>query len=240
MTKIVAQAQVWNCAQFITASIMPIHKYVDEIWLFDGAYKHMKKFTKVPWSTDGTEEIVKALKLDCKLIWIPCTEFFETELAKRKFMIKHLNDGEWMYELHDDEIASMDIKTAFQRIRNEKKAQVGRIPMLEFPRAQELFSPVPKGKMYVDINPYEYILDRELHALRQEGGQAFLTPRFWKNEGMYFTHGISDIYDGQGRHFDKWPHIKLDEMFLWHLKWLREPTRHKMQLDYEKIPTSFA
>lgn len=235
MTKIVAQAQVWNCAQFITASILPIQKYVDEIWLFDGAYEHMKKFTDVPWSTDGTEEIVKALKLDCKLVWVPCKDFFETELAKRIFMIKHLNDGEWMYELHDDEIATMDIEATFKRVRNAEGVEVGFVPMLQYPRARELFSPVPE-----DINPYEYMLERQLRALKKEGGHAFLAPRFWKNEGMYFTIGISNIYDRQGRHYDKWPSIVLSEMFIWHLKWLRERDRHKMMLDYEYIPTSFA
>lgn len=230
MTKIVAQAQVWNCAQFITASILPIQKYVDELWLFDGAYEYMKKFTNVPWSTDGTEEIVKALKLNCKLIWVPCKDFFETDLAKRKFMIKHLNDGEWLFELEDDEIATMNVEGAFQRVRNSTEAQVGFIPMIEFPQAQELYSDVPEN-----INPYEYTLERQLRALKEGGGQPFLKPRFWKNEGMYFTIGISDIYDGQERHYEKWSRIVLDEMFLWHLKWLRERERCKMQLDYEGI-----
>jgi len=231
---------VWNCAQFITAAILPIHKYVDEIWLFDGAYKHMEKFVKVPWSTDGTEEIVKALKLDSKLIWVPCKDFFTTEVAKKNFMVQYSNDGEWIYDLVDDEIAGMDVKGAFERIRNSKDIQLGLVPMLEFPRARELFSPIPEGKMYTDINPYEYVLHRMLLALREGGKDAFLRVRFLKNEGLHFRDTVSDIYDRQGRHYTKWSHIVLGEMFIWHIKWLREKDRLKQQLDYEQISPSLA
>lgn len=232
MTKIIVQAQVWNCAQFITASILPIQKYVDEIWLFDGAYKHMKKFTEVPWSTDGTEQIVRALKLKCKLVWVPCEDFFDTEIAKRTSMIKHLNEGEWLYELHDDEIASMNVEVAFQRVRNEKEALIGFIPMIEFPRAYEFYAEIPEGP----IDPYETVLRRELHALKHAGGQAFLTPRFYKwQEGLHWGASLSDLFNAKGGRWEKWSRIILGEMFLWHLKWLRERNRHKMQLDYEGI-----
>lgn len=245
MSKIIAQAQVWNCAQFLTASILPIHKYVDEIWLFDGAYKHMKKFTKVPWSTDGTKEIAEALNLDCKLVWVSCTKFFETQIAKLTFMINHLDDGDWLYLLSDDEIATMNVESAFQRVRNEKKADIGFVPMLEFPRAQELHNgipeDVPEGPI-TGMQVYEYSLERQHRALKQQDGWQNRHPRFWRNKGMHFRNEgrFYNPYNSEGTRYTEWPRINLDEMCLWHFKWLREKNRHKMQLDYEGIPTSFA
>ena len=236
MTKIVGHTLVWNCAQFVAASILPIHKYVDEMWFFDGAYKDMKKYVKVPWSTDGTKEIVESLKLDCKKIWVPCKEFFETEKDKWVFAVSHLNDGEWKYDTHDDEIATMDIKAAFQRVRNEKHATIGFVPRLTFPRARELFSPIPEGV----ICPYEYKIEWQLRALREHGGKAFEVAKFLKQDGINYGGTISDIFDRQGTHWTKWPRIVLDEMFIWHLKWLREQERNIHMLDYEHIDTSLA
>lgn len=233
MTKVVVHASVWNSAQFIASAILPIQKYVDEIFVFDGAYGHMKKFTTVPWSTDGTEQIVKALKLNCTLIWVPCKDFFEDEIAKRTFMMKYLNEDEWMYLLSDDEIATMNVQTAFQRIRSENQAVMGHVPMIEFPRGKEFRMEVPNGP----LNPYEMTLERQLRAVKGTGGKDFLKPRFFKGgEGIHWRGGLSDVYNGKGERWEIWPYIVLDEMLLWHVKWLRNETRHKMQLDYEGIP----
>lgn len=69
MSRIIVQAYVWNSSQFLTAPIMALHRFVDEIQIFDGAWKGYPT-AKVPWSTDGTEQVVKALKLNCPLKWL--------------------------------------------------------------------------------------------------------------------------------------------------------------------------
>ena len=103
--RIIAQAKVWNTAQFITAPILRIHKHVDEIQVFDGAYKFMgeKGYVRVPESTDGTKEILQALapKLECKLRWIGCSDYYNHEIDKKLFMLKFWRPGEWKYVLSD-------------------------------------------------------------------------------------------------------------------------------------------
>lgn len=210
--KIIAQSFCWNSAQFIAAPILAIHKYVDEIQCFDGAYQFMKKagYAKVPYSTDGTEQVLKALKLACPLKWIPCTGFYENEVAKKMFMQQNefWKPNEWKYLLSDDEIPTGDIAGAFNRVRNNKEALAGYIPMLEV-------------KNLKPGAPLVYF-----HA----------KPRLLKwQPGLHWEGNHWNLLNGKGQPRDKWPRITLTEMTLIHLKWLRIRDRLKMQLDYEKL-----
>lgn len=210
--RVIAQAQVWNNAQFITAPILAIHKYVDEIQCFDGAYKFMgeKGYADRPQSTDGTKQILMTLapKLKCKLKWFDCDHFWKDEIAKKTFMLKFWNEGEWRYWLNDDELPGGNIEKAFNRVRREEKALVGYVPMAE---------------------PY---LQNGKFRLRDLG----LKPRFLRwQKGLHWREKHYKLYNAQGVPREKWPRIVLNEMCILHLKYLRPRERIIAQLGYEAL-----
>lgn len=171
----------------------------------------MKKagYAKVPYSTDGTEQVVKALKLACPLKWIPCTGFYKNEAAKKSFMLEFWKPDEWKYLLNDDEIPTGDVAGAFNRVRNNKEALAGYIPMLEVRNLRI-------GEPLVNLGD---------------------KPRLVKwQPGLHYRGSHWSLFNAKGQFRDNWPRITLTEMTLIHLKWLRIRERLKMQLDYEKVP----
>ena len=209
MAKLIAQAQVWNAAQFITAPILAAHEHVDEIQIFDGAYRFLKEAGKaqVPHSTDDTERIVKSLKLACRLVWVPpLGNFYENEIAKKVFMLNYWHQGEWRYWLNDDEVPGGDIAGAFERVR-KSKALVGHVRMWE-PR----FNRKTGGLL-----------------LKYLGWK----PRFHRWQcGIHWHEKHWPAYDAQDRPLSTWPGIKLEEMMFIHLTSFRIGGRLLPQLDW--------
>lgn len=208
MSRLVAHGQIWNAAQFISAPVLAIHQYVDEIYIFDGAYRFLQESGQVdvPQSTDNTEQVVQSLKLDCPLTWVPCEDFYENEVAKKMFMLEYWKPGEWKYWLNDDEIPGGDIEQACKRVRGSK-ALIGYVRMWE-PR-----------------------LNRKTGGLLLK----FLgwKPRFfgWQ-EGMHWKDRHWPAYNAEGVPIGKWPGIKLHEMVFIHLTSLRVKERLLPQLDW--------
>lgn len=190
---------------------MAIHRFVDEIQVFDGAFKFMKDagYAKVPWSTDNTEQVVKSLKLKCPLKWIPCPGFYENEVAKKTFMQQRRfwKPGEWKYILSDDELPAGNIAHAFKRVR-DSKALIGYVRMWEPRRV--------KGELF----------------LKYLGGKL----RFLKwQEGLHWRGKHYQLHSGKGVPKEKWPKIILNEMFILHLKYMRPNERLLPQLKYEAL-----
>ena len=213
-SRLIAQAFVWNVAQFITASIAATHKHVDEIQIFDGAYQFMKDagYAEVPWSTDGTEDILKALAphLSCPLRWIPCKEFYAHEIAKKMFMqqLEFWKPSEWKYMLVDDELPVGSIHQVFEQVRHSE-ALVGYVRMWE---------------------PFRNKKD-EIHLkdLRWK-------PRFHRwQEGYHWRGKHWQSYNAQGVPRSKWPSIRLSGMAFLHLKHMRPRERLLPQLKYEEL-----
>ncbi|MBA7490849.1 hypothetical protein ES702_01392 [subsurface metagenome] len=211
MTRLIVQSYVWNAAQFITAPILALHGYVDEIQIFDGAWKGYPT-AKVPWSTDGTEQVVKNLKLDCPLQWIPCKEFYKSQVAKKTFMLKYWHPNEWRYLMADDEVPVGNIKGAFERVRRaDQKIMIGFIPTVR-----------------IMLHPKPHLFQRKRKY----------APRLFRwQKGFHYgkTHNI--ILNAEKMFRDNWrPRIFLDEMLIVHLKWLRHKERREAQLKYQKKP----
>lgn len=214
MGGLIAQSFCWNCAQFIAAPILRVHRLVDEIQCFDGAYKFMKDagYATFPYSTDGTAEVIRSLKLACPVRWISCTRFYENEVAKKMFMQRQQfwKPGEWKYVLSDDEVPTGKIVSAFNRVRDEKKALIAYVPMVEV-------RPIQKAPNV---------------ALKYLGYK----PRFLKwQKGLHWRGKHYRLFNGAGQPRESWPKIMLSEMTLIHLKYLRPKGRLKMQLNYEKL-----
>lgn len=215
MSRLIVQSFVWNAAQFIAAPLLALHEFVDEIQIFDGAWDFMRKsgYAKVPWSTDGTEQVVKSLKLKCPVKWISCRKFYESQVAKKTFMLKYWKPGEWVYFMADDEVPVGNIQKAFEKVRNAPpKILIGYVPRIRV-------KPFPLQKPGVF---------RRSH-LKGTG------PRFFKwQKGFHYgkTHNI--ILDAKNVFRDKWPRIILNEMLIVHLKWLRHLERREAQSAYQK------
>ena len=96
--RIIVLMNVFNEAKYIAKAIESVHDFVDEIWLFDGAYKEYPH--KSINSTDGTLEIaskypkVKIYKND--KVW-------ENQLVKRSAMFKDGKEGDYFIKLDGDE-----------------------------------------------------------------------------------------------------------------------------------------
>ena len=210
--RIIAQSFVWNAAQFITAPVLAVHKYVDEIQLFDGAFRFMKDagYASVPWSTDGTKEVFTALKLECAKKWVPCKDFYKDEIAKKLFMQQRQfwNPGEWKYILSDDEIPSGDLDATFKQVR-ASNALVGYIRMWEPQRSKQGVLTLK----YLGWKPRLLRWQKDLH---------------WK--GKHYN-----LYNAMGIPRDRWPKITLKQICLLHLKHIRPGERLQPQLAYERL-----
>ncbi|GAI87066.1 unnamed protein product, partial [marine sediment metagenome] len=167
-------------------------------------------YVRVPESTDGTKEILQALapKLECKLRWIGCSDYYKHEIDKKVFMLKFWRPGEWKYVLSDDELPGGEIAAAFSKVRNEETALVGYIPLVTAVFRESKFrltSPV-------------------------------LKPRFFRwQPGLHWKKKHDSFYNAEGVFRDKWPRIVLKEMYLLHLKYFRPPNRLKAQNAYEGL-----
>lgn len=213
-SRLIVQTFTWNVAQFITAPIVAVHKYVDEIQVFDGAYQFMKDagYAEVPWSTDGTEDILKALAphLSCPLRWIPCREFYAHEIAKKMFMqqLEFWKPGEWKFLLEDDEIPTGDLHQVFERVRH-LEVLVGYVRMWE-----------------------PYLTKKGVLLLKDRGWK----PRFHRwQEGYHWRGKHYQSYNAQGIPRSKWPSVRLSKMSFLHLKHMRPRERLLPQLAYERL-----
>lgn len=191
---------------------MAVHEYVDEIQVFDGAYQFMKDagYADVPWSTDGTEEVVKALKVACPLRWMPTEEFYAHEIAKKMFMqqLEFWKPGEWKYLLADDELPVGNVGQVFEQVRHSETL-VGYVRMWEPYRNK-------RGELHL----------RALHW----------KPRFHRwQEGYHWRGKHYQSYNAQGVPRAKWPSIRLNGMVFLHLKRMRPRERLLPQLKYEEL-----
>ena len=96
--RLIVLMNVFNEARYIAKAIESVHDFVDEIWLFDGAYKEYPHNSVS--STDGTLKIasqypkVKIYKND---------EAWENQLVKRSAMFKDGKPGDYFIKLDGDE-----------------------------------------------------------------------------------------------------------------------------------------
>lgn len=214
MSKIIAQAMVWNAAQFVAAPILAVHKYVDEIQVFDGAYQFMQDagYAKVPWSTDGTAQIVWSLRVDCPLKWIPCTDFYENEVAKKSFMQQeqYWKPDTWRYLLADDEIPVGDLAIEFGRVRSAK------------------------DELCAYLRFYEPFFDKRMECHIKYLGWK---PRFhmWQL-GLHYRGRHDLFHNVQGRKVSEWrPRLVLEDISMLHYKHIRPKERLIPQLRYEAL-----
>jgi len=232
--KIIAQFTAWNSADVISLAILAVHKFVDEIRVFDGAYAHMKTLGyESPHSTDGTKEIVMALapKLACPIKWFDCQDFWSMELSKYNFMLKQLKPDDWELFLATDDIVIGNLQEAFRRVKEEKKALVGYIPVYEL-----RFEDVDWINIQANKNPdFVSLLSKKPYIFRIDDKARFIK---WQ-EGLYHEGAHIWLFNNQRIEHRQWKSILLDEIKIIHLKWLRGCSNKEMVKainDYENSP----
>lgn len=112
-----------------------IKEYMDEIIIVDGAYQmYFDEFKKVypqakPWSTDGTLEIIKALKDKPTIRLIECRKPWLNQTVKRNLLIDAVRDGEWFIIIDADEMLTGDVLNGLKSII-ESGCVLGRVPLI--------------------------------------------------------------------------------------------------------------
>jgi hypothetical protein len=97
--RLIVLINAFNEALHIEKCIKSVHDYVDEIWLFDGAYKQYPN-TK-PYSTDGMIE--KASKFPKVKIFGNNNKLWESQIVKRTAMFEQGQEGDVFFVLDGDE-----------------------------------------------------------------------------------------------------------------------------------------
>jgi len=97
--RLIVLINAYNEANRIDKCISSVHEYVDEIWLYDGAYRQYPN--KLPYSTDGMIE--KASKYSKVKIFDNNRELWPDQITKRTAMFENGKDGDYFLVLDGDE-----------------------------------------------------------------------------------------------------------------------------------------
>ena len=99
--KLIVVMNVFNEAPTIGAAIDSVIEHVDEIHVFDGAYKHFPH--EYPYSTDGTKEICESY--GSKVVFHETKEAWTDQIEKRTAMFVG-KPGDYYFKLDGDEWVS--------------------------------------------------------------------------------------------------------------------------------------
>ena len=135
---------IYNNAATIRESLESILPYVERVIAADGAYIRFPHKLKSGASDDATKEIFHEL-CGSKLTWIPQKKPM-SQVAKRNKLLRHIPNGEWFFRLAGDEIATGNIKEAFDFAESSKYRNIG-VP-------GKNFHPIWKGYKVVKIPKY--------------------------------------------------------------------------------------
>jgi len=193
MTRIVGHLSTFNSTQFVAKVLIPIHRYLDELIIVDGAWRVYVAlgYYKRAWSTDGTKELIESLNLKCPWKWIPAPKFgWESHAEKCAEHLKYLKKGDWQYYLNDDEVPSGRIRRAFVKI-------------LEMP--QEITR--------IEV-PFEELLREP---------KTWISRFFKWRRGIHYGYTHCDLRTETGENFRDWACSRVDEMRIIHYKYKRDP-----------------
>ena len=130
-----ALINVYNESQFISVCLESLKDCMDEIVIADGAYQmYFDEFKKdypqaKPWSTDGTLEIIHALKDMPTVRLIRCTKPWLNQTVKRNALINAVAEGEWFIIIDADEMLTGNVYKGLKEIV-ESGSVAGRAPLL--------------------------------------------------------------------------------------------------------------
>lgn len=211
MPRIVADINIYNGAQFLSAILSAIHEYVDKIVVVDGAWAGLLAtgLFSSPSSTDASKKILEAFPLKCPYVWVKAPpKGWESHSLKRAAALRYLRRGDWQYMINDDELPVGDLGEAFEEIRELDDAKMIQVPFVEL--------------MGFWTDWYKYA------ELTLEKNRIQLIPRFFKMQNIFYGYSHLDLLDGLGKqdNYLEWKSRTVDAMWIVHLVRLR-PTAQK-------------
>ena len=130
-----AIVKIYNDVQFISAAIESIKRYVDGIIVADGAYrlyyeKYKEHFPQSkPWSTDGSLEVIQALKGLPELTFLRMPKLgWINQVIKMNALIKAVPRNNWFIDVNADEMLVGNVTKGFEETENSG-CIAGRIPL---------------------------------------------------------------------------------------------------------------
>jgi hypothetical protein len=130
--KIHALLNLYNDRAFLGACLDSLIGNVDSLIVADGAYKlYYEEYRKYdpmakPWSTDGSMELIKAVKdlPDLKIIKSPSPEAniglegdcWQNQAVKRTALLNEVPDGDWFLIIDADVMIKGDIQEGLEQI----------------------------------------------------------------------------------------------------------------------------
>jgi len=130
-----ALINLYDDVQFLAACLESIKNFVSHIVVADGAYalyfeEYKKSFpAAAPWSTDGSLEVVKALKDMPDLTILSREGPWENQVVKRNALVEDVPDDEWFMIIDADEGLIMDVERGFTEIESSG-CVCARVPLI--------------------------------------------------------------------------------------------------------------
>jgi len=120
---------VYNNAATIHESLLSVLPYVEKVIAIDGAYIRFPHKLKSGASTDATKKIFHEL-CGSKLTWIDQKKPM-SQIAKKNKLLRNIPVGKWFFRLAGDEIATGNIKEAFNFAESSNYRNIG-VPIKNF------------------------------------------------------------------------------------------------------------
>ena len=128
--------KIYNDVQFLSCALESLKDNVDGVVIADGAYKaYVAEYRRFvpdaqPWSTDGSVDVVKALRglPDLTFLRVPEGGWLN-QVVKMNAMIDAVPVGEWFIDVNADEMLVGKIQEGFEEIEGSG-CIVGRVPLV--------------------------------------------------------------------------------------------------------------
>lgn len=212
---------VYNEAVWIRSCVERFQDQIDELVVVDGAWRPLVVAGLVPSfaSNDGTLNILRDMKLSCKLTIIDAPkDGWICHARQRAELLKYFNEGDWRYLTAPDEIAVGDVHKTFDEVRNEDKALCGYVPLVAPPNPLGLY---PKN--YAQV---EAVIEKHKYDVIQ----PTLKPRFHKWQPDLWIGGEhSTFYNTNNIPREQWPRFNLKHIRHVHFNNFKRqiPNKHK-------------
>lgn len=195
---------LYNDYSTLTLAIHSVKDIVDSIIVADGAYKlYYDNYIKhhkdaKPWSTDGSFEILDALRVHVppiKMIMCPDGRPWMNQCVKRTALIDAVPEGDWFIVLDADEMLYGDQQYGLQEIQSSG-CLAGAMPFYNPGLDASTMFPYWHPRIFLKLDGMHYA---RKHWLLQDGEKRVIEtcyPVKWTDE-MVLAH--LKIFRGKGR-----------------------------------------
>lgn len=154
---------IYNDCMFLSPMLNSIKDDADSIIVADGAYElYYKNYLEFdesakPWSTDGSLEIVKAIKglPETHILRCPDGKPWKNQCDKRNALVKAVPNDDWLIVMDADTMLYGDIATGLQNIFDSGCA-VGNAPVYNVGLDESRIQPFWHPQMFLKMPGMHY------------------------------------------------------------------------------------